>query len=124
MPNTYCGVRLPRTIAFMDLRGEPISKANYFNELLGLKDYSSPISLQWYYDLREASESDVAKEIKHMRRIAAEYLLKYRKALRNPAKPGKGGSAYYKPKAIYIANYGGSLICDTAQCAIRGFQDE
>ena len=126
-PNTYCGVRLPHTIAFLDLRDNGVDRqgqrgyaCDLVGELLHIKP-TCPISLQWYYDAREASDKELANEIKHLRNIAAEYLKLYRHAKRKPAGKGEGGGLYYKPKAIYLTNYGGALVCDSNAAVVKGF---
>jgi hypothetical protein len=134
-PADYCldqfaGIKLPRSIRFLDLRDNGLHSdlkgdryaGDACHDILGIKT-TSPISVSGYCDMRDPyNKAELSKIVKHLRNIAAEYWRDYRKAKRYPSKPGEGGGAYYLPKAIYVTNYGGALVCDAGTEYVRRFE--
>lgn len=84
------------------------------------KHDTTPLSISGCPDLRTwpVQFERVAMDlVKH----AARLLRDYEEALAAPAPEGEGGSVFYRPVAISVANFGGSLIADRRERAVRRF---
>ncbi len=83
-------------------------------------DDTVPVGLSGCPDLRRwpAQFDRVALDLVQQ----AKRLMKdYEGAKRNPAPDGAGGSVYYRPVAIAVCNFGGSVIADRRDFAVRRF---
>lgn len=134
------GVKLPRSVRCFDVRipddevfkdckpyGEHLWSSERAAYVLGLRTSwshrydTSPVSCQAYEDFRTCSEARLALVAQNMRKMLREYLREYRLAERFPAGKGEGGSCYYKPVALTLANYGYGLMCDERTKLVRAF---
>ncbi len=81
-----------------------------------------PISTQFYFDSRsEHMSHETARVIRSSRQQLAKQWRRYRSAVRNPAKPGAGGSVAYKPSFVALCNYGISVGADDRIRAVGSF---
>ena len=133
---TFAGVDLG-PVTLYDCRlpaGEPTPKAHYGESLyageraayaLGLRlswheQYdATPMSVSVYYDTRRPENAaDTAALVAKLVTLFGQCRTDYRRALRDPGMPNGGGTIYYQPIAIALANYGGSVLADTRQIAV------
>lgn len=134
----WCGVEIPSWLRAFDVRtapsecglrapwGETLWSAERAMVDLGLKaGYDShatiPSGCHVYFDMRDCSEAELAKQIASAIADATRLHSEYEHAQVHRAAPGAGGSCYYMPVAISIGNYGWSVICDERTCVIRAF---
>lgn len=84
---------------------------------------TTPVSGSHYRDLRTADEAYCAETVRKM--IAeAERLRAVYEAAKAAAKPNKnhGGSCYYMPVFVSLANYGWGVTCDERTMVVEYFQ--
>jgi hypothetical protein len=137
LKNTFGGVRLPKTVRVYDTRqanNAPVVKRITNNGIaLGLWgseraaftegiDSTSPQSCTTYTDARTCQQSELARQMKSIRQSIAKMLVEYRRAKRNLAKSGDGGSCVYKPVFVAISNYGWSIHADRNNYLVASFR--
>jgi hypothetical protein len=121
-----------------DIRGDVVPRAHYGESLwagevvtyaLGLRTgyYEGPyayiMGLQWYFDARDPERQEEFQEcIKDLVQKFHQALTEWEDALRDLAPPGEGGSVLYRPVAIAVSNFGGSVIGDTRTERVRRFR--
>ena len=132
---TWYGVTIPEWLRVFDCRGDDIPRSPWGTSLfsgeraavdMGLRTEKEkydghPSSCSTYIDSRTAPESELVRQVTDMVKEAERILLEFRDAQERPAKPGAGGSCFYLPVAICLANYGWSVMVDERVKAIRTF---
>jgi hypothetical protein len=68
-----------------------------------------------------ADEATRRRLTRDLLEIYASATFDYLDALARPPQPGAGGSLFYRPVAIAICNFGGSVIADLRMKAVRIF---
>jgi hypothetical protein len=130
----YFGVKLPRSVPFFDCRwpndkelptvdGITLWSSERASLALGLRRHTTyPCSIQFYFDSRHPEmPHETARVIRSSRVQLARQWKAYRRGLRNPAKPGEGGSIAYKPAFVALCNYGISVGADERSAVTASF---
>jgi len=137
----FLSVRLPASVPFFDCRWPEevelpkcqkgftlfgAERAIFF--LMGGKRESYPFEFSgmchtsFYFDSRNSDmKQEAARIVQGLRDDLARAWRQYRKALRNPAKPGDGGSVYHKPAFIELSNYGAGVYGFYNDYAVQRF---
>lgn len=138
---TYFGVRLPRLVPFYDTRigddqanpkadyGETLWSSERARYALGLRlSYTeqydtTPVGCQFYFDSRRPEVAhETARVLVQMRKALAEVWWAYRKARRNRARPGAGGSCRVRPVGCALSNYGWDVIGDERTTVVESLE--
>lgn len=83
---------------------------------------TTPAGLSGCQDLRQ-SQSQFERVARDLVQQAKRLMKDYEAAKRNPAPEGAGGSVYYRPVAIAISNFGGSVLADRRDFSVRCFSN-
>ena len=139
----FCGVRFPDWLPLFDCRSpedvielDPSGQVYVFGGeraeyALGLRSFENgiydgtePISISGFGDTRDEA-GWAAKRLPEILRDlieTAEEMKKKYESLSTYAGPYEhGGSCYYLPRAVYLANYGAGLVCDRRNYRVDPF---
>ncbi len=144
-PNVYCvehtnmfaGVKLPKGLSLFDCRrGDDVLFAKTTTErgerilwgaegvchVMGVAEHTTPVAMQVYYDLRKASEEELANVARELVKMYKECKKSYDKARpRSEGDTGNGGAVYFRPIAVDIGNYGYGVIADRNDSVVDFF---
>ena len=141
LKETFYGVRLPRTIRVYDCRFDEetttVKRESHFISNHWLTLYAgeraifaegvinrarSLVGCQTYVDARKTNASELRRQALDIRRTCARLLWEYRRAKRNLAKEGDGGSVVSLPTFATIANFGWSVYARESDHVVASFR--